>query len=142
MKCFISAYRMFTLNLSHFSCMNDKREFDCFVLCPNIQDKKVSAKSLTQTVYVTALCKNLIGYRELLLSIPLMCNIIVLFFFSVEFRCIKLAQTYPLLVLYLPQLCPYQFFSLVMLPDHKHKNLLSAIEDNPGHLAFKQVRIR
>ena len=43
----------------------DKRIVDYLVLDPNTQDRKVSAKSVTMRA--TALCKNLSGYRELLL---------------------------------------------------------------------------
>ena len=43
----------------------DKRVVDYLVLGPNTQDRKVSAKSVTMRA--TALCKNLSGYRELLL---------------------------------------------------------------------------
>ena len=43
----------------------DKRSVDFLVLCHNKQDRKVSAKSMTMRA--TALCKNLSGYRELLL---------------------------------------------------------------------------
>ena len=44
----------------------DERIADYLVLGPNTQDRKVSAKSVTMRA--TALCKNLSGYRELLLS--------------------------------------------------------------------------
>ena len=44
----------------------DERSVDCFVLCHNKQNKKVSAKWVTMRA--TALCKDLSGYRELLLS--------------------------------------------------------------------------
>ena len=44
----------------------DKRSVDCLVWCHNKQNKKVSAKSVTMRP--TALCKDLSGYRELLLS--------------------------------------------------------------------------
>ena len=44
----------------------DERSVDCLVLCHNKQNWKVSAKSVTMCV--TALCKGLSGYRELLLS--------------------------------------------------------------------------
>ena len=43
----------------------DERIVDYLVLGPNTQDRKVSAKSVTMRA--TALCKNLSGYRELLL---------------------------------------------------------------------------
>ena len=43
----------------------DERIIDYLVLGPNTQDRKVSAKSVTMRA--TALCKNLSGYRELLL---------------------------------------------------------------------------
>ena len=44
----------------------DKRSVDCLVLCHNEQNRKVSVKSVT--MQATALCKNLSGYRELLLN--------------------------------------------------------------------------
>ena len=44
----------------------DEKSVDCFVLCHNKQKGKVSAKSVT--LRATALCKDLSGYRELLLS--------------------------------------------------------------------------
>ena len=44
----------------------DERNVDCLVLCHNKQDRNVSAKSVTMRA--TALCKDLSGYRELLLS--------------------------------------------------------------------------
>ena len=44
----------------------DERSVDCLVLCLNKQNRKVSAKSMT--MHATALCKDLSGYRELLLS--------------------------------------------------------------------------
>ena len=39
---------------------------DCLVLCHNKQNRKVSAKSITMRAI--ALCKDLSGYRKLLLS--------------------------------------------------------------------------
>ena len=44
----------------------DERSVDCLVLCHNKQNRKVSAKSVTMRA--TALCNDLSGYRELLLS--------------------------------------------------------------------------
>ena len=44
----------------------DERSVDCLVLCHNKQNRTVSAKSVTMRA--TALCKDLSGYRELLLS--------------------------------------------------------------------------
>ena len=44
----------------------DERIVDYLVLGPNTHDRKVSAKSVTMRA--TALCKNLSGYRELLLT--------------------------------------------------------------------------
>ena len=44
----------------------DERSVDCLVLGHHDQDRKVSAKSVTMRAMT--LCKNLIGYRELLLS--------------------------------------------------------------------------
>ena len=44
----------------------DERSVDCLVLCHNKQNGKVSAKSVTMRAI--ALCKDLSGYRELLLS--------------------------------------------------------------------------
>ena len=44
----------------------DERIVDYLVLGPNTQDRKVSAKSVTMRA--TALCKNLSGYTELLLT--------------------------------------------------------------------------
>ena len=43
----------------------DERSVDCLVLGHNDQDRKVSAKSVTMRAMT--LCKNLSGYRELLL---------------------------------------------------------------------------
>ena len=43
----------------------DERSVDCMVLGHNDQDRKVSAKSVTMCAMT--LCKNLSGYRELLL---------------------------------------------------------------------------
>ena len=45
----------------------DKRNVDCLVLGHHDQDRKVSAKSVTMRAMT--LCKNLSGYRELLLNI-------------------------------------------------------------------------
>ena len=44
----------------------DERSVVCLVLCHNKQNRKDSAKSVTMRA--TALCKDLSGYRELLLS--------------------------------------------------------------------------
>ena len=44
----------------------DERSVDCLVLCHDKQNREVSAKSVTMRA--TALCKDLSGYRELLLS--------------------------------------------------------------------------
>ena len=44
----------------------DKRSIDCLVLGHHDQDRKVSAKSVTMRAMT--LCKNLSGYRELLLT--------------------------------------------------------------------------
>ena len=44
----------------------DKRSIDCLVLGHHDQDRKVSAKSVTMRAMT--LCKNLSGYRELLLK--------------------------------------------------------------------------
>ena len=44
----------------------DKRNADCLVLGHHDQDRKVSAKSMTMRALT--LCKNLSGYRELLLT--------------------------------------------------------------------------
>ena len=44
----------------------DERSVDCLVLGHHDQDRKVSAKSVTMRAMT--LCKNLSGYRELLLS--------------------------------------------------------------------------
>ena len=43
----------------------DERSIDCLVLGHHDQDRKVSAKSVTMRAMT--LCKNLSGYRELLL---------------------------------------------------------------------------
>ena len=43
----------------------DERSVDCLIMGPNDQDRKVSAKSVTKRAMT--LCKNLSGYRELLL---------------------------------------------------------------------------
>ena len=51
----------------------DERIIDYLVLGPNIQDRKVSAKSVTMRA--TALCKNLSGYRELLLNVRYKCRL-------------------------------------------------------------------
>ena len=45
----------------------DERSVDCLVLVHHDQDRKVSAKSVTMRAMT--LCKNLSGYRELLLSL-------------------------------------------------------------------------
>ena len=45
----------------------DESNIDYLVLGPNNQDRKVSAKSVTMRA--TALCKNLSGYRESLLTL-------------------------------------------------------------------------
>lgn len=58
---------------------------------------------------------------------------------ALEFRCIKLAQTYPDLVRYLPQLFPNRFLGLVKVQNDRHEKLLAAIKDSPGHLAFKPI---
>ena len=47
----------------------DERSVDCLVLGHHDQDRKVSAKSVTMRAM--ALCKNLSGYRELLLMCSL-----------------------------------------------------------------------
>ena len=44
----------------------DERSIDCLVLGHHDQDRKVSAKSVTMRAIT--LCKNLSGYRELLLN--------------------------------------------------------------------------
>ena len=44
----------------------DERSVDCLVLGHHDQDRKVSAKSVTMRAMT--LCKNLSGYRELLLT--------------------------------------------------------------------------
>ena len=44
----------------------DERSIDCLVLGHNDQDRRVSAKSVTMRAMT--LCKNLSGYRELLLK--------------------------------------------------------------------------
>ena len=46
----------------------DDRSVDCLVLGHHDQDRKVSAKSVT--IRAMTLCKNLSGYRELLLYTP------------------------------------------------------------------------
>ena len=45
----------------------DKRNVDCLVLGHHDQDRRVSAKSVTMRAMT--LCKNLSGYRELLLTL-------------------------------------------------------------------------
>ena len=45
----------------------DERSVDCLVLGHHDQDRKVSAKSVTMRAMT--LCKNLSGYRELLLRV-------------------------------------------------------------------------
>ena len=47
----------------------DERSVDCLVFGHHDQDRKVSAKSVTMRAMT--LCKNLSGYRELLLNIDL-----------------------------------------------------------------------
>ena len=47
----------------------DEKSVDCFVLGHHVQDRKVSAKSVTMRAMT--LCKNLSGYRELLLMLYL-----------------------------------------------------------------------
>ena len=54
----------------------DERSVDCLVLGHHDQDRKVSAKSVTMRAMT--LCKNLSGYRELLLNSTLRCCIIML----------------------------------------------------------------
>ena len=49
----------------------DERSVDCLVLGHHGQDRKVSAKSVTMRAMT--LCKNLSGYRELLLR-PYKCH--------------------------------------------------------------------
>ena len=51
----------------------DERSVICLVLRPFDQDRKVSAKSVT--MHAMTLCKNLSGYRELLLSTKV-CNLV------------------------------------------------------------------
>ena len=50
----------------------DKRNVDCLVLGHHDQDRKVSAKSVTMRAMT--LCKNLSGYRELLLNSNILCE--------------------------------------------------------------------
>ena len=50
----------------------DERSIDYLVLGHHDQDRKVSAKSVTMRAMT--LCKNLIGYRELLLTNSLLGN--------------------------------------------------------------------
>ena len=50
----------------------DERSVDCLVLGHHDQDRKVSAKSVTMRAMT--LCKNLSGYRELLLTFIIMIN--------------------------------------------------------------------
>ena len=45
----------------------DERSVDCLVLGHHDQDRKVSVKSVTMRAMT--LCKNLSGYRELLLNL-------------------------------------------------------------------------
>ena len=47
----------------------DKRSVDCLVLGQHDQDRKVSAISVTMPAMT--LCKNLSGYRELLITLKL-----------------------------------------------------------------------
>ena len=54
----------------------DERSVDCLVLCPNDQNRKVSAKSVTMRA--TTLCKNLSSYRESLLSLCMLGNFLCL----------------------------------------------------------------
>ena len=48
----------------------DKRSIECLIFGHHDQDRKVSAKSVTMRA--TPLCKNLSGYRELLLNTCIM----------------------------------------------------------------------
>ena len=62
----------------------DERSVDCLVLGHNDQDRKVSAQSVTMRAMT--LCKNLSGYRELLLIVkyllsPLQVRFFFFFFF-------------------------------------------------------------
>ena len=51
----------------------DERSVDCWVLGHHGHDRKVSAKSVTMRAMT--LCKNLSGYRELLLSVHVLLNL-------------------------------------------------------------------
>ena len=60
----------------------DERSIDCLVLGHHDQDRRVSAKSVTTYMRVMTLCKNLSGYRELLL----ICNNSVSILFLQQLR--------------------------------------------------------
>ena len=45
----------------------DEKSVDCLVSCHHDHDRKISAKSVT--IGATTLCKNLSGYRELLINV-------------------------------------------------------------------------
>ena len=54
----------------------DERSIDCLILGHHDQDRKVSAKSVTMRAMT--LCKNLSGYRELLLIFRVSCKVVKL----------------------------------------------------------------
>ena len=71
----------------------DERGVDCLVLGHHDQDRKVSAKSVTMRAM--ALCKNLSGYRELLLtsiSCPNLKPLAVTVFLDIKFSMSKFAK--------------------------------------------------
>ena len=69
----------------------DERSVDCLVLGHHDQDRKVSAKSVTMRAMT--LCKNLSGYRELLLYfINIVCQQTVLMKYPALFVILKKRQ--------------------------------------------------
>ena len=59
----------------------DERSVDCLVLGHHDQDRKVSAKSVNMRAMT--LCKNLSGYRELLLNV-IRCKIHIYMYMNVK----------------------------------------------------------
>ena len=58
----------------------DERSVDCLVLGHHDQDRKVSARSVTMRAMT--LCKNLSGYRELLINVKMPTRVGILTFMS------------------------------------------------------------
>ncbi|XP_053398200.1 DNA helicase B-like [Mercenaria mercenaria] len=58
---------------------------------------------------------------------------------SGEFRFIKVGETFPELLHYVPQLFPGNFKNIISLDDDKLNKLKTLLTDNPGLLAFKAI---